>query len=59
MCACEGVCRCVPTWLPAVVGLLEAGALTQPVEPLLFDQLHDLRLDLLPQLSGTHTHTLS
>lgn len=47
--------------LPATAGLTlpsatadlpEAGALAQTVEPLLFDQLHDLRLDLLSQLSS-------
>lgn len=37
---------------PAAADLPEAGALAQTIEPLLFDQLHDLRLDLLPQLSA-------
>lgn len=37
---------------PATADLPEAGALAQTVEPLLFDQLHDLRLDLLSQLSA-------
>lgn len=36
----------------ATADLPEAGALAQTVEPLLFDQLHDLRLDLLSQLSS-------
>lgn len=35
---------------PATTDFPEAGSLTQPVEPLLFDQLHDLWLDLLPKL---------
>lgn len=45
MCLCE--CLTLP---PATTDFPEAGSLTQPVEPLLFDQLHDLWLDLLPQL---------
>lgn len=44
----------------ATADLPEAGALAQTVEALLFDQLHDLWLDLLSQLSSekkdTHTH---
>lgn len=36
----------------ATADLPEASALAQTVEPLLFDQLHDLRLDLLSQLSS-------
>lgn len=41
------VCLTLP---PATTDFPEAGSLTQPVEPLLFDQLHDLRLNLFPQL---------
>lgn len=43
---------------PATADLPEAGALAQTVEPLLLDQLHDLRLDLLSQLSAGRTHSL-
>lgn len=58
MFACSDVCVCLCvhastlllTLPPATTDFPEAGTLTQPVEPLLFDQLHDLGLDLLPQL---------
>lgn len=43
---------------PATADLPEAGALAQTVEPLLFDQLHDLGLDLLSQLSAGKRHSL-
>jgi hypothetical protein len=42
--------RETPTLPPAAADLPEAGSITQTVEPLLFDKLHDLWLDLLPQL---------
>lgn len=42
---------------PAAADLPEAGSFAQPVEPLLLDQLHDLRLDLLPQLPAGHQDT--
>lgn len=41
---------------PAVPNLPEAAPLTEPVQPLLFDQLQDLGLDLLPQLPGVDEH---
>lgn len=47
VCACE---RGLLTLPPATTDFPEAGSITQPVEPLLFNQLHDLGLDLLPQL---------
>lgn len=47
MCECVNVCLTLP---PATTDFPEAGSITQPVESLLFDQLHDLWLDLLPQL---------
>lgn len=49
---CVCVCyHCVSLTLPpATADFPEAGSFTQPVEPLLFDQLHDLWLDLFPQL---------
>lgn len=37
---------------PAVAKFPEAASLTQPVEPLLLDELQDLRLNSLPQLSA-------
>lgn len=47
----EEATLCVRLTLPsATTDLPEAGSFTQPVEPLLFDQLHDLGLDLLSQL---------
>lgn len=50
---------CLPLTLPpATADLPEAGALAQTIEPLLFDQLHDLRLDLLSQLSAEKNHTV-
>lgn len=45
------------TLSPATADFPKAGSLTQPVEPLLFDQLHDLRLDLFPQLPAEQ-HTV-
>lgn len=50
------------TLASAAADLPEAGALAQTIEPLLLDQLHDLRLDLLPQLSvggGKRQHAVS
>ena len=41
---------------PAVPNLPEAAPLTEPVQPLLLDQLQDLGLDLLPQLPGVDEH---
>lgn len=64
MCVCvhtSAVCLTLP---PATADFPEAGSVTQPVEPLLFDQLHDLGLDFLSQLTlekqkmNTHIHTL-
>lgn len=60
LCVCvQAPCLCL-TLPSATTDLPEACSLTQPVEPLLFDQLHDLGLDFLPQLpaeKSTHTHT--
>ena len=55
----------VCTLPPAVPQLAETAPLTQPVEPLLLDELQDLGLNSLPQLTGGqtqrgqrgHTHT--
>lgn len=65
---CVCVCVCVSTVRltlpPATADFPEAGSLTQPVEPLLFDQLHDLGLNLLSQLPSEkqkmneHTHII-
>lgn len=47
------VCVCVfLTLSPSAADLPEAGALTQTIEALLFDQLHYLWLDFLPKLPG-------
>lgn len=62
LCLCVCVCTHVYwsfTLSPAAADLPEAGAFTQAVEALLFDQLHDFRLDLLPQLPAQRTHTRS
>lgn len=40
------------TLSPSAADLPEAGALTQTIEALLFDQLHDLWLDFFPKLPG-------
>lgn len=40
------------TLSPSAADLPEAGALTQTIEALLFDQLHDLGMDFLPKLPG-------
>lgn len=40
------------TLSPSAADLPEAGALTQAIEALLFDQLHDLWLYFLPKLPG-------
>ena len=47
------------TLSPSAADLPEAGALTQTIEALLFDQLHDLWLDFLPELPGetSENHT--
>lgn len=50
LCVCAHVSTPFLTLPPATADFPEAGTLTQPVEPLLFDQLHDLGLDLLSQL---------
>lgn len=42
---------------PAVAQFPEAASLTQPVEPLLLDELQDLRLNSLPQLAASERTT--
>ncbi len=46
------------TLSPSAADLPEAGALTQTIEALLFDQLHDLWLDFLPKLPGETSEDL-
>lgn len=48
--ACVHMSAALLTLPPAATDFTEAGSIAQPVEPLLLDQLHDLGLDLLPQL---------
>lgn len=45
------------TLAPAVAQFPEATSLTQPVEPLLLDELQDLGLNSLPQLAGAERRT--